>query len=88
MLKLNMNIQNDINLTKDLKDGNLPECFWALNANIAPKLTPPNDVIEKSEIIKNHSIHIVKKINYKGAEGVLLSYKTEPGICAKKVGFK
>ena len=88
MLKLNMNIQNDINLTKDIKNGNLPECFWVLNAHFAPKHTPSNDVIEKSEIIKNHSIHIVKKINYKNAEGVLLSYKTEPDICAKKVGFK
>lgn len=87
MLKLNMNIQNDINLTIDLKDGNLPECFWVLDANFNINIIPVNDVIEKSEIIKNPSIRIVKKINYKGAEGVLLSYKTKPDICAQKVDF-
>lgn len=88
MLKLDINIQNDINLTKDLEDGNLPECFWVLDANFATKIIPINDVIEKSEIIKNHSIHIVKKIDYKNAEGVLLSYKIEPGVCAQRVGVK
>jgi hypothetical protein len=82
-----MNIQNDINLTKDLKEGNLPECFWVLNAHFTSIKNNPNVAIEKSEIIKNPSIKIVKKINFKGAEGILLSYKVDPDICMKAVGL-
>ncbi len=82
MLELNINIKNNSNLKKDLKEGTLPECFWALNAHFRS-----NYIVEKSEIIRNKSIQIVKKIDYKGAEGVLLSYKTEPSVCAQKVGF-
>jgi len=88
MLKLNMNIQSDIQLTEDSINANLPECFWVLDANFNTKIIPVNNIIEKSEIIKNSDINIVKKINYKGAEGVLISYKVEPNICAKIVGLQ
>lgn len=87
MLKLNIIIQNDINLTKDLEDENLPECFWALNAHYSSNARKPNYKIDKSDIVKNPSIRVVHKINYRRAEGVLLSYQVEPDVCAKKVGL-
>lgn len=88
MLNLNMNILNDIILTRDIKDGTLPGCFWVLNAHFSPGLIEsPNYKIQNSKISKNTSIKIVKQIQYKGAEGYLLSYKINPKECLKQVGI-
>lgn len=79
LMKIEIAIQGNKKLEADFDNGNLPECFWVLDARHYDK--------RYSEILKNPSVHQVFETKLTGTKGVLFSYKVEPDICAERAGM-
>jgi mannosyltransferase len=79
LLRIDIEIMSNKKLAEDIKNDTLPDCFWVLDAR---------DPEERyAEILKDGAVQKVFETDLKGAEGMLFSHKTEPGICADRAGI-
>ena len=81
MLNLNLNIKEDYELINDIKEKNLPKCFWVINAHF----TYDHKKLVDSKLISEDNYKIVKTISHNGAEAVLFSFKNEIDSCYRKI---
>ena len=76
MLKLDLNIYHIKNLIKEKQEDKIPNCFWVVEAH--------GEWIDKINLLKDKSFHIVKKIEKNGTKAILYSYNVDDSICMIK----